>query len=194
MKFFFLLFIVLSVTGCVAARPASSPNPNPAVGDSWRSNLKSCNIQSSAHRPEAAARPPVIIKSVLADYDQVWADLTAALNNRGLVISSVSHVGEMLIRTGKALGQTKPIFVRARVMEFCSAVISRKMMEDNPHYIAFCPYQIMVYTLPAEPGRVYLSYRRLYWGKVKNRQSLQRVENLLSTMIKETIETQKEYQ
>ncbi len=193
MKVFFLLFVFLSVTGCVAARSTSS-SPNPAAGDSWRSNLKSCNIKSGVHRQEAVARPPVVIKSVLADYDQVWDDLTTALNNRGLVISSVSHVGEMLARTGKALGQTKPIFARARVMEFCSAVISRKMMEDNPHYIVFCPYQIMVYTLPAEPGRVYLSYRRLYWGKVKNRQSLQRVETLLSALIKETIETQKEYQ
>ncbi len=123
MKVFFLLFIFFSVTGCVAARSISS-NPNPAAGDSWRSNLKSCNIQSGVHRQEAAARPPVVIKSVLADYDQVWDDLTAALNNRGLVISSVSHVGEMLTRTGKALGQTKAIFARARVMEFCSAVTS----------------------------------------------------------------------
>ncbi|MFW8601803.1 DUF302 domain-containing protein [Desulfobacterota bacterium M19] len=193
MKVFFLLFIFLSLPGCVAAR-STGGSSNPAAGDSWRSKLKSCNIQAGVHRQGAAARPPVVIRSVLADYDQVWDDLTTALNNRGLVISSVSHVGEMLTRTGKALGQTKPIFARARVMEFCSAVISRKMMEDNPHYIAFCPYQIMVYTLPAEPGRVYLSFRRLYWGKVKNRQSLQRVENLLSSLIKETIETQKEYQ
>ncbi len=165
---FFLLLSLLLFTGCVAAQ--------------------------TTRRQEAAVQQPVVIKSVLADYDQVWNDLTMALNNRGLVISSVSHVGEMLARTGKALGQTRPIFVRAKVMEFCSAVISRKMMEDNPHYIAFCPYAIMVYSLPAEPGRIYLSYRRLYWGNVENRQSLKRVEALLSSLINETIETQKEYQ
>ncbi len=166
---FFLLFSLLLFTGCVAA-------------------------QSTSRRQDAAVQRPVVIKSVLADYDQVWNDLTMALNSRGLVISSVSHVGEMLARTGKALGQTRPIFARAKVMEFCSAVISRKMMEDNPHYIAFCPYSIMVYSLPAEPGRIYLSYRRLYWGNAENRQSLKRVEALLSSLINETIETQKEYQ
>jgi len=150
-------------------------------------------IRPTAHQDEIT-KQPVVIKSVLADYDQVWDDLTMALNGRGLVISSVSHVGEMLDRTGKALGQTKAIFAKAKVMEFCSAVISRKMMEDNPNYIAFCPYQIIVYSLPAEPGRVYLAYRRLYWGNTGDRKSLQRVEELLSSLIDETIETQNEYQ
>jgi len=137
---------------------------------------------------------PVVRRSVVADYDQVWDDLTMTLNSRGLVISSVSHVGEMLARTGKALGRTKAIFARANVMEFCSAVISRDMMEDNPHYIAFCPYQIMVYSLPDEPGRVYLAYRRLIWGNGKNRQRLERVEKLLTSLIAETIVMQEEYQ
>ncbi len=140
------------------------------------------------------AGKPVIIRSVNADYDQVWDDLTTALNNRGLVISSVSHVGTMLERTGKALGQDKKIFARAKVMEFCSAIISRKMMENNPNYIAFCPYQIMVYALPNDPGRVYLAYRRLFWGNVKDRTVLKTVENMLSSLINEVIETQKQYQ
>lgn len=136
---------------------------------------------------------PVVVHSVTADYDQVWDDLTAALTNRGLVISSVSHVGEMLRRTGKALGARQQLFARANVMEFCSAIISRQMMQANPHYIAFCPYQIMVYSLPDSPGTVYLSYRRLLWDKVRDRAPLQAVENLLEGLVNEVIEMQQEY-
>jgi uncharacterized protein (DUF302 family) len=156
---------------------------------------------SGCARPRPAApqatqtvQKPVVIRSVRADYDQVWDDLSTALNSRGLVISSVSHVGTMLARTGKALGQSRKIFARARVMEFCSAIISRKMMEDNPNYIAFCPYQIMVYSLPDDPGRVYLAYRRLFWGNVKNRKVLQTVEDLLAGLINDVVETQQQYQ
>ena len=144
--------------------------------------------------PAPGANAPVVRRSVRADFDQVWDDLTAALNDRGLVISSISHVGEMLARTGKALGAKKKIFARAKVMEFCSAVISRRMMEANPHYIAFCPYQIMVYSLPDEPGLVYLAYRRLLWGKGADPKALNPVEALLDGLVREVIDTQKEYQ
>ena len=153
---------------------------------------------SGCTQPQSAAlqagEEPVVIRSVIADYDQVWDDLTMALTSRGLVISSVSHVGEMLERTGKALNQNTKIFARANVMEFCSAVISRKMMEANPHYIAFCPYQIMVYSLPEEPEKIYLGYRRLIWAGVHDRKVLQAVETLLSGLIDEVVETQNEYQ
>ena len=151
-------------------------------------------VQPVAQHPsQSASDNPVVIRSVAADYDQVWSDLTMALNERGLVISSVSHVGEMLERTGKALNDNTKIFARAKVMEFCSAIISRKMMEKDPHYIAFCPYQIMVYSLPQDPGKVYLAYRRLLWGHVKDRAVLEAVENLLDGLVTEVIEMQEEY-
>ena len=68
-----------------------------------------------------------------------------AITDRGMIINNVSHVGEMLERTGKDLGETKQIFVQAEVLEFCSAVISRKMMEPDPDNIVFCPYTISEY-------------------------------------------------
>lgn len=136
-------------------------------------------------------REPVVIYSVQAEYDDVWRSLEAALNGQGLTVSSVSHVGEMLERTGKELGRTKRIFGKANVMEFCSAVISRNMLERNPHLIAFCPYQIMVYTLPDDEKKVYLSYRRLIWKDDSGRDVLEPVENLLDGLIKEVIEMYK---
>jgi uncharacterized protein (DUF302 family) len=52
------------------------------------------------------------------------------------------------------------VFVHAEVLEFCSASLSRRVMEADPHAIAFCPYTIAVYELPGESGTVYVSYRR----------------------------------
>lgn len=136
-------------------------------------------------------REPVVIYSVYADYDDVWRSLEAALNGQGLTVSSVSHVGEMLDRTGKELGRTKRIFEKANVMEFCSAVLSRNMLEKNPHYITFCPYQIMVYTLPDDKKKVYLSYRHLIWRDDSGRDVLEPVEDLLDNLVKEVIEMYK---
>ena len=133
-------------------------------------------------------KEPVVIYSVRADYDDVWEGLKMALDGRGLAVSSVSHVGEMLERTGKELGRTKKVYGKANVLEFCSAVISRDMLEKNPHFLAFCPYQIMVYTLPQDEKRVYLSYRRLIWKDDIGKDVLDPVEKLLEGLIKEVIE------
>jgi len=156
--------------------------------------LQGCVAQRPNGQERAQPQEPVVIHSVRGDYDQVWDDLVMALNDRGLVVSSTSHVGEMLARTGKALARHKKIFSRAKVLEFCSALISRQMMEKNPHYIAFCPYQIMVYSLPAEPGRVYLAYRRLRWKDGGDREVLGAVETLLSDLIDEVVDQQSFYQ
>ncbi|GBE31212.1 hypothetical protein BMS3Bbin05_00111 [bacterium BMS3Bbin05] len=136
---------------------------------------------------------PVVIYTVKGNYDEVWNDLKTALNDRGLVISSISHVGEMLERTGEVLGRTKKIYGKANIMEFCSAIISRDMLERNPHFLAFCPYQIMVYTLPGHPKKIYLSYRRLIWNDNSGREVLIPVEKLLEGLINDVIEMHKEF-
>jgi uncharacterized protein (DUF302 family) len=135
---------------------------------------------------------PVIIRSVNADFDSVWEDLNIALGNRGLVVSGVSHVQKMLDRTGKALGRTKKIFARAKVLEFCSAVVSRDMMEKDPHFIAFCPYQIAVYTIAGQEGKVYLSYRSLIWNDESGKAAREEVEKLLGGIVGDVIEMQKD--
>ncbi len=156
--------------------------------------LSQCAYQRTAPLIQRGViNEPVVIKSVNAEFDEVWESLKMALNDRGLVISSVSHVGEMLERTGRALNRTKRVFGNAKVMEFCSAVLSRNMLERNPHFIAFCPYQIMVYTLPEDETRVYLAYRRLIWKDDKDRDVLQAVERLLEDLINEVIQEYGEF-
>jgi uncharacterized protein (DUF302 family) len=86
--------------------------------------------------------------------------LVAAIEQRGLVINSTSRVGEMLERTGRDLGKTKRIYGQAEVLEFCSATVSRAMMEADPRNLVYCPYTIAIYTLPEKAGVVYLAHRR----------------------------------
>ena len=86
--------------------------------------------------------------------------IVAAIENRGLVINYTSHIGEMLARTGADLGASKQIFEKAEIVEFCSAKLSRQMMEADPHNIVLCPFAIAVYTLPGEKNTTWVSYRK----------------------------------
>ena len=65
--------------------------------------------------------------------------ITLAIEGRGLVINYVSHIGDMLERTGADIGATRQVFAKAEIIEFCSAGLSRQMMELDPHNIVLCP-------------------------------------------------------
>ena len=91
----------------------------------------------------------VAAKGKFAD---VKDDLVAAIEQRGLVVNTVSHVGDMLERTGRDLGKTKRIYDQAEVIEFCSAAASRAMAEADPRNLVYCPYTIAIYTLQGKPG------------------------------------------
>ncbi|MXQ07461.1 DUF302 domain-containing protein [Alphaproteobacteria bacterium GH1-50] len=67
-----------------------------------------------------------------------------AIVGQGLVIDYVSHVGDMLNRTGEDVGSDVMLFKNADIFVFCSAVISREVMEEDPMNIAHCPYGIFV--------------------------------------------------
>ena len=86
--------------------------------------------------------------AVLHAYDGAFDDATfsveSAILNAGLVIDYVSHTGEMLARTGAELGSKITIFDAADVFLFCSAVVSRRVMEVDPMNIVHCPYSIFV--------------------------------------------------
>ncbi len=150
----------------------------------------SVELSSNGNLPDLA---PVVIRTVTGEYEQVWEDLQTALSDRGLMVSSVSHIGEMLVRTGQSFEGAKKIFAQARGLVFCSAILSRTMMETNPHFIAFCPYQILVYSLPEQEDIVYISYRRLIWNNGHNQEPLENIEQLLNGLVSEVIELQEQY-
>jgi uncharacterized protein (DUF302 family) len=122
-------------------------------------------------------------------FDDVRDDVDMAITGRGLVVNNVSHVGEMLERTGKDLGDTKQIFLKAEALEFCSAVISRKMMEADPDNIVFCPYVISVYVLPDKPDEVRIAYRKPQLiGSPASQKALKAVDELLSGIVREALQ------
>ncbi|MEL7116244.1 MAG: DUF302 domain-containing protein [Pseudomonadota bacterium] len=85
---------------------------------------------------------------VATPYDGSFEDASFAVESaiieQGLVIDYVSHVGEMLARTGADVGSDKMLFKEADIFVFCSAVVSRQVMEADPANIAHCPYGIYV--------------------------------------------------
>jgi len=112
-----------------------------------------------------------------------------AITGRGYVINNVSHIGEMLERTGKDLGGGKQIFLNAEALEFCSATVSRMMMESDPDNIVFCPYIISIYVLPGKPDEVRVAYRKTQMvGSHASQQSLEAVNKLLSEIIAEALQ------
>ncbi|MFA5914665.1 MAG: hypothetical protein WC830_14020 [Burkholderiales bacterium] len=108
----------------------------------------------------AAAGDGASVVAVNGNFADVKEDLVAAIEQRGLLVNSTSHVGDMLERTGRDLGKTKRIYDRAEVVEFCSATASRAMTEADPRNLVYCPYTIAIYSLPGKPGVVYLAHRR----------------------------------
>jgi uncharacterized protein (DUF302 family) len=133
-----------------------------------------------------AAAPDIKIHSVAGQYDDVKERVLFAIENRGIVLNYTARVGNMLERTGKDLGRPRQIYGQAEVLEFCSAALSRDTMEADPHNIVFCPYAIAIYTLPQEPGQVYLAYRRPSpVGMQSSARALAAVEKLLEGIVSE---------
>lgn len=123
------------------------------------------------------------------DYEVIRDNLEQAIIGRGLVITGVSHVGDMLTRTGADLGNTRQIYTHAEVLEFCSAGLSRRMMEADPSNIIFCPYGIAIYERADEPGRIYLGHSGLQGqGSGEVTETMQEIDALLDSIIREALE------
>jgi uncharacterized protein (DUF302 family) len=109
---------------------------------------------ATAHAEEWMVR-----KKLAVNFDDAKEAVVMAIENRGLVINYTSHIADMLARTGTDIGATRQIFDKAEIIEFCSAKLSRKMMELDPHNIVLCPFAISIYTLPGEKNATWLAYR-----------------------------------
>lgn len=106
----------------------------------------------------ASAEGPVT-KTVEDTFDNVAFAVENAIVGKGLVIDYVSHVGDMLERTKADVGGTKTIFTNAQIYLFCSAAVSRQVMEADPMNLEHCPYSIFVAETPDAPGKVIVGHR-----------------------------------
>lgn len=126
----------------------------------------------------AAHAEGVVTVPYPGSFDDAAFAVESAIVGKGLVIDYVSHVGEMLARTGADVGSDVTLFEEADVFLFCSAVTSREVMEADPMNIAHCPYGIFV---ADQGGEVVVGYRGYPEGE------MQKVQALLAEIVEEAV-------
>lgn len=134
-----------------------------------------------------AAESYTVLFKAQGSYQDVRDNLQMAIEGKGLKITSTNHIADMLDRTGKDIGETRKVYENAEQFEFCSATISRHMMEADPHAIVMCPYSVVVYQVPDDKA-VYLAYRKP--AATRNaalKKPLAEMETLLSDIIKDAM-------
>lgn len=104
-------------------------------------------------------------------FDDVVFGLENAIVDAGLVVDSVSHTGDMLERTKTDVGSDVTIFEKADIYSFCSAAISRRVMEADPMNVVFCPYNVFVLKMPGS-DEVTIGFRKYPEGPMQEVQAL----------------------
>jgi uncharacterized protein (DUF302 family) len=136
----------------------------------------------------AAAQELKIYRKSGGNFDDVKFDVTNAITNRGLVADFTGNVGAMLDRTGKDVGSAKQVYKRAEYIVFCSAKLSRDMMEADAANAGFCPYIVFIYETAAKPGEVVVGYRRMpRAGKPSSIKVFAAINALLDGIAKEAV-------
>ncbi|WP_434286605.1 DUF302 domain-containing protein [Celeribacter sp. SCSIO 80788] len=119
-------------------------------------------------------------QAITFDYDGTFEDAAFAVEDaiisKGLVIDYRSHTGEMLERTREDVGSDVVLFDAADVFLFCSATVSRQVMEADPMNIVHCPYSIFV---ADQAGKVTIGFHDYPDGP------MQAVEDLLTEIVEE---------
>ncbi|KUJ73614.1 hypothetical protein AVO45_13500 [Ruegeria marisrubri] len=130
----------------------------------------------------AAAQAQDMVSYTSSDsFDDVAFAVETAIVGEGLVVDHVSYVGDMLKRTREDVGSDKVLFTKANVYTFCSAAVSRRVMEADPMNIVHCPYGIFVAQLADKPDEVVVGYRQYPEGP------MQEVQSLLDGIVKDAL-------
>ncbi|MCG3266605.1 DUF302 domain-containing protein [Yoonia sp. I 8.24] len=139
-------------------------------------NLYFCTVLSVL--ASNAAAQEAVTYPFAGSFDDATFSVESAIIGRGLVIDYVSHTGDMLNRTAADVGSDKVLFEGADIFLFCSAQLSREVMEADPMNIAHCPYGIFV---TDQDGEVSIGHRAYPDGE------MQKVELLLTEIIQDAI-------
>ena len=129
--------------------------------------------------PVAALADEPVVTEYGGSFEDAAFALESAIVGQGLVIDFVSHVGDMLNRTAEDVGSDETLFSRADIYIFCSAVVSREVMEADPMNVAYCPYGIFV---AERSGQVLMGRQDYPAGP------MDKVEEMLDAIIAEATE------
>jgi len=116
------------------------------------------------------------------DFETVMDGAKMAIQERGMYINKMMHMDEMLERTAKDLGVSEKIYEKAQSVEFCSAVLARKMTSENPARIVNCPFILSIYVLPAATDKTYVAYRRISEQEIESSQVMAEVAEMLKSV------------
>ena len=109
--------------------------------------------------------------------DDMEFAVESAILDMGLTIDFTSHSGEMLERTRMDVGSDVVLFTGATIYNFCSARVSRQVIEADINNITFCPYSIFLYSTPDNPDETIIGHQT-YPGE-----SMQPANDLLDEII-----------
>ena len=137
--------------------------------------------------PQAVVSEEIRSYSKRAPFEDVKFELTNQIIARGLNIDFTGQIGRMLERTGPDVGSVKPLYTRAEYLTFCSAKLSRAMMEASLTNIGFCPYIVFIYEAAARPGETVVGYRRPANGPTEQA-VLAEIDALLDGIVKGALE------
>ncbi len=152
-----------------------------------KSLLASSILALGATAVSAQGTGPLVSYTKQGKFEEVREDLKAAIESKGLVIDYNSQVNRMLERTGADVGSAKKLYVDAQSFVFCSAKLSRAMMEADPANAALCPYSISVHATAAKPNEVVVAYRplRSASSNAASQKALAEINKLLDSIARE---------
>lgn len=142
--------------------------------------LSGCTLLACLAAAPSFAETPPVTYTVEDSFDNVTFAIESAIVGAGLVVDHISHTGEMLERTRADVNSDRVLFVQADVFSFCSAAISRQVMEADLANVQHCPYGIFVYETPEAPGIITVGHRQ-YDG------TMGPVNDLLTSIVKEAL-------
>jgi uncharacterized protein (DUF302 family) len=138
-------------------------------------------------QPAAAEDLKTAVKK--GSFDDVKFELGNAIIERGLKVDFSGSISQVLDRTGSDVGSTRPVYKHAEFMTFCSAKLSRQMMEADAANVAFCPYTVFIYETAAAPGEVVVGYRPFPQpANEPSRAALGEIDKLLTAIIKAAVQ------
>jgi len=122
-----------------------------------------------------------------SDFETVLEGAEAAILERGLYINDQMPMNTMLERTGKDLGMNEKLYLHAQSIEFCSAMLARKMTSEDPRRIVNCPFILTVYVLPGEPDKTHVAYRKIPAQEVASSAAMAEVAAMLRAVAEAAI-------
>ena len=140
-------------------------------------------IAATACMPALAAGDDVVTRTTSAPFAEVAQAVEDGIVNRGYTVDYHGFIGDMLKRTAGDVGATKELYKDAEFFTFCSAVVSRSVMEGDIGDIAYCPYVVFVYEDASNAGTVIVGHRMLPAGGNRDQ-----VNDLLTGIVEEAAE------